>query len=137
MAYVVENHIKDKWKVGLAEKLPSGILADLNRLIYLSLKGCDAIPQCPTDIGHECSSAYAGVLSVAFRMRLGPETSEYDTIIYLLKKLENLLIVLEYSRVPTVILTSDELDFFEIFFHELNLLGVRASEGMRDDNNDD
>ena len=116
----------------IGPKLPRGILADLKKLLYLALKGCEAVPKDVTDIERECSDTFRSVNLIASNMHVTTEI-----MVNLLKKLENLLIVLEHSRVPTVILTSDELDFFEIFFHELNLLGVRASEGMRDDNNDD
>lgn len=122
MSGFVEDVLRNSWQKGKAEKLPLGILIDLKKLIYLALKGYGAIPQDTTDIALECYNTRHGVELIASEIRLGSKASEYP-IVYFLKKLENFLVVLEYSKVPTVTLIPDILRFFEIFFHKLNLLG--------------
>ncbi len=78
----------------------------------MALKGFGAVPIGPKDIEYVCQDFAHNVTLIAENIRLGDGATQCP-IIELIKELENFLVVLEHSKVPTVILSRDSLDFFQ------------------------
>jgi hypothetical protein len=85
---------------------------DMKRLTSLFLKGAGVITPDTTDDRNEYERTFRGLSVIAREYNLNCEE-----MILIFKKLDNLLCVIEYSHVPTLVLSEGELIRLITFFH--------------------